>query len=354
MLAFIKSIVAAKRLLRLGGSIQGEIPVLDHYVDGQQAFLTLPTNEDTLPAGKQSMFWDSREGHALVEPITTDSHSVRCYRVLKQFGKEPSVGDKVWLSGWLGERPEDFGLVGVRDQKMPNGTMAYLAVAGPTWVIHVHGRNASRAETLRNFATIAALGFSQLSISLESDRPPDGLGIHRSYLGTREWTQVESAIRYAYGNGASRIILFGFSLGAMIIGQCLQRSALGQSVAGVVFDSPLIDIESTLRLQAEKAGERPNFASYGIRKILRSRIFRLLGLGLEYLPSLIVPLGRPALVLYSATDGYVCMQRIPEMSGPNPQGIFINFPGGRHCRLYNQNPERYSSALTNFLEQFGT
>lgn len=351
MLKYMKSVFAAKRLLRLGGPIYGEIPILECFSDGESSYITLPACEDTWPRGDQSMFWDNRQGHALVAAVVSEDPGIRRYRVLRNYGKNPKPGDKVWLSGWLGEKPEDFGLVGVVDQRMPNGTVAYFQSGGPKWVIHVHGRNASRAETLRNFQTIKELGYSQLSISLESDLKPDGLGIRRSYLGTKEWVQVESAIRFAYANGAQRIVLFGFSLGALIIGQCLQRSALGQSVAGAVFDSPLIDVEGTLKLQAMKAGESPNFASYGFSKILHSPVFRFLGLNLESSPSLITCLGRPALVFYSASDGYVSMQRIPEMKALNPQTAFIEFPGGKHCRLYNQEPERYTKALTQFLLQ---
>jgi len=67
---------------------------------------------------------------------------------------------------------------------------------------------------------------------------------------------------------------------------------------------------------------------------------------------LIRSLGRPALIFYSDVDGYVSMEKMPLLQALNKSGVFVSFPGGRHCRLYNQEPERYSSELVKFLKQF--
>lgn len=354
MFRFLKALIAAKRLMTLGGNIQGEIPVVAVHQEGNQQFVDLPLNADTAPDGLQSMFWNSRKGHSLVLPTTSTVPNLRRYLVVRNYGPPPTVGVMIWLSGWIGETPADFRLSDVEEIQMPNGTRAYLKRAGHKWVIHVHGRNASRAETLRNFQTIDELGFSQIALSLESDPPPAGLGLRKSHLGTKEWTQVESAIKFAYQNGAEQVTLLGFSLGAMIIGQCLQNSVIAQSVKALVFDSPLIDFTTTLDLQASKAGEEPGFAEYGLRKIAKSQLFKFLGLGLTEIPTLVKPLGRKMLVFYSPTDGYVSMEKIPEMKRLNPQARFEIFEGGRHCRLYNQEPERYSKLLVEFLRSLDT
>ena len=352
MFRYLKAIVAAKRLLTLGGKMTGEIEVLDVRQDQGAEYFVLPYNADTKPDGIQSLFWDSRSGHDLVESLEIAENKTRKYRLIRSFGKQLKKGDKVWLSGWLGENPEDLGLVGVIEIALPNGTLAYFQEAGDNWVIHVHGRNASRAETLRNFKTINNLGFSQLSISFESDPLPAGLGSRRSKLGTTEWLELEAVIRFAYQRGANKIILFGFSLGAMVTGECLRRSSLGQSVAALILDSPLIDFEATLNLQAAKAGQSPRFGSYGLSLITSSRLFRFIGLGIESIPNLVRPLGVPALVFYSQTDGYVSMDRIPQLQALNPQSEFVHFPYGRHCRLYNQDPALYDEKLTSFLTRF--
>ena len=86
--------IAAKRLLTLGGKIEGEIPVLRVWDEGELVKLALPLGPDTLPAGLQSMFWDSREGHSLVFPVEESSSSERIYSVQRNFGKQVNKGDK--------------------------------------------------------------------------------------------------------------------------------------------------------------------------------------------------------------------------------------------------------------------
>ena len=50
--------------------------------------------------------------------------------------------------------------------------------------------------------------------------------------------------------GARRVVLLGWSMGAAIGGAFLGRSRLARRVAAVVWDAPLLDWRSTLRLQA--------------------------------------------------------------------------------------------------------
>ena len=354
MLKLIKALFAAKRLVTLGGSIEGEIRVLDTFRKEDVEYVVLPSSADTLPGGQQSMFWNSRSGHALVEPISRSNSENRVFRVIRNYGSEISPGSKVWISGWIGQTPEDFGLSGVEQVPMPNKTLAYQQLKGHSWVIHVHGRNASRAETLRNFRAIGECGYSQLSISLESDAKPDGLGTTRSNLGLTEWHQVEMAVRYVQSRGAKAIVLLGFSLGAMIIGQFIKHSSYAENISGVVFDSPLIDFESTMALQARKAGESEQLAKYLLLKMKSSRLFRYFRLGVPEIPTLLTPIAKPLLVFYAMTDGYVSMDRMPQLQFLNPHGNFVHFQNGRHCRLYNQEPERYTKELVSFLKQVET
>ncbi|MFM8926683.1 MAG: hypothetical protein ACKOFA_00560, partial [Rhodoluna sp.] len=290
---FIKAAVAARRFLYLGSPLRGDIPVLKVLLDGSKTIIELPLNADTLPEGKHSLFWNDRNGHNLVMALPLTSNAVRSFEVLQSFGQKINPGDKVWLSGWNGQRPEHFGLNAVLDIKLSNNTSAYLQKGGKSWVIHIHGRTATRAEALRNFEAIQSLGFSQIAISHETDKPPLGLGTKRSYLGASEWKQVEIAVRYALDAGAEKIVLFGFSLGAIFIGEFLRNSVLADRIAGVIFDSPLIDFESTLNFQAKRAGYDSTLGSYGLELIQNSRVFRLLGLHQEAIPSLLRTINKP-------------------------------------------------------------
>jgi hypothetical protein len=84
--------------------------------------------------------------------------------------------------------------------------------SGNTWVIAVHGRGEDRQEMLRMLPPIAGEGLSTLVITYRNDlgapTSPDGL----YHLGNTEWREVQAAIAYARGHGASGIVLYGIRL----------------------------------------------------------------------------------------------------------------------------------------------
>ncbi len=345
---YLKAIYAAIRLQRLGGKISGEHKIQAVLPDSNQLIVQLPKSPDTLVPGVQSLFWNSREGHAIVKPLGSDSESVS-FELVKAFRNLPKKGDSVWLSGWLGESPKDFGFEAT-EEKLSNGTIALTSRKNSsTWVIHVHGRNATMAETYRNFKQFSDLGFNQLFLAHETDAKPYGLGKKRSFLGANEWRQVELAAQHALDQGASEIVLFGWSLGAMFVGQFLLNSKLANAVTGFVLDSPLIDYPSTLRLQATLAGLDEDFGNYVSWLLTKSKLLRALGYGYEKLPSILFHVDIPGLVLFSRTDGYVSMERIDELSAANANLSLLEFANGKHCRLYNQDPAMYQKAVSDFL-----
>ncbi len=111
-----------------------------------------------------------------------------------------------------------------------------------------------RAGTLRGIPIARRLGLTSLVVSFrnDGDAPPSYDG--RYNLGQGEWRDVEAGINYAIANGAERIVLFGWSLGAAI---ALQAAALSQSssrIAGMVLDAPVFDWRTTLAANAKAAG----------------------------------------------------------------------------------------------------
>jgi len=348
---YIKGMLAAIKLQILGSKITGEFKISSVVKNGSRTFVTLPRNQDTEVPGRQSLFWDSRAGHAVVQAVSRDSETVT-FELLKVFREEPEANADCWLSGWLGEVPEDFGFNNYETAQLANKTQAWLVRRSSSrWIIHVHGRNALRGETLRNLQQFDELGFNQLTISHESDSRPAGSGRRRSNLGATEWRQVEIAVNFAQDQGATEITLFGWSLGAMFVGQFLIQSSKRELVKKVILDSPLIDYPNTLRLQATLAGYSSSFGDYVAKLLLSSRVLKALGFGFRKLPTLLLALKVPALVLYSKSDGYVSMENIEDLKNLNQKLELVEFLKGRHCRLFNQNEELYKASIAAFISK---
>jgi predicted alpha/beta-fold hydrolase len=82
-----------------------------------------------------------------------------------------------------------------------------------TWAIFVHGWKADQQETLRMLPTVVEPGFPSLVITYRNDEgtPGNPDGFYR--FGATEWRDVEAAVQYALDQGASDIMLIGYSMG---------------------------------------------------------------------------------------------------------------------------------------------
>ena len=353
---FIARYVAMFRLIWLSERIRGEFPILEIRERNGTTQVQLPHNPDTEAEGLQSLFWNSRKGHCIVEPGEIEAGG-RWFNVLLSFGIPLERAKGAWLSGWLGESPEHFGIQNYEEAPLPNGTLCWQVRADQEkWVIHVHGRKTLIGETLRNFPLFSKLGFSQLSISHATDPKPFGLGKRQSNLGTTEWVQLEEAINYVKAMGAKQIVLFGWSLGGMIVGQYLRNSQTQTCIVGAIFDSPMFDVRNTLRLQATISNYDEGFAHEVCELISNSRILRLLGyprLAVDEFSLAKNPLNVsiPMLALYSSNDGYVEYRDVLIFAQLNPTTKLAELPGARHCRLRNSNAELYDWLLSDFTSK---
>lgn len=352
---YLVALVAAIRVLWLGSKIQGDFTISRVSELEGKTFVHLPINPDTQSYAKQSLFWNSRQGHVVVQRSDDGSTTDRRFIVLEIFGEEINVTNGAWLSGWLGDKPEHFGYSPDDLVTLGNGTRAIQVLAETDrWVIHIHGRKAGYAETLRNFQQLSDLGFSQLAISHETDPKPDGLGKTKSQLGAQEWTQVERAVEHAIANGATRIVLFGWSLGGMLVNQFLDRSKSTSVIAGAIYDSPLLDYRGTLQLQAGRAGIDRSIVTKSMKLISSSLMIRLLGfknVDISNLSALDRPLSTqvPSLLFHSSNDGYISMTGVYRYRELNPLTRLVEIQGARHCRLFNEDQEKYQKSIAEFV-----
>ena len=360
MIVYTKVLIAAINLMKMSGPIKAEVQVLELRNIENSIWVIVGGKLDRQSKGPQSLFWNSRAGHALVQvDFVQSSEGQIALKVLRIYKSElPTEGSSVSLSGWLGEHPEHFGLEGsFKELNMPNETKAWL-FPGTTdkWVIHVHGRRAGMGETLRNIKQFSALGYNQLTISMESDPKPFGLGKTKSNLGETEWTQIELAVLKAQNLGAKEIILFGWSQGAFMIGQFLRKSKHANSVNGAIFDSPLLDYRSTMQFHAQRAGISKRLGDRVIDAIQDSKVIKLFGyrnvnVDAISLTNRSVGVQIPFLILYSSTDGHVESFDVHLFAGHNESVSLVEIQGAKHCRLFNHDQEKYQSSISQWISE---
>ncbi len=358
MITSTKVLIAAINLMKMTGPIKGELKVLRRFIANNETFLVLRGRPERQSKGEQSLFWKSRTHHALVQfsPEHSNASEV-AYRLIRSYSNSvPKQGEAVSLSGWLGEVPEHFGLTGQYEHvQLSNSTKAWLFPSDSSrWIIHVHGRRAKMAETLRNVSHLAKYGFSQLTISMETDPQPFGLGKTKSNLGETEWLEIERAVLYAKSHGANEVLIFGWSQGCLITGQFLIRSHYSGLVTAAIFDSPLLDYRSTMRFHARRNGISEHLGDRVIDSIVKSKVIRLFGyknvrvdelsLGKNALPVRI-----PILVLYSLNDGHVEMEDVFDFEKINHNITLVEIEGAKHCRLYNHDKDTYLGSIDQFF-----
>ena len=100
------------------------------------------------------------------------------------------------------------------------------------WAIHVHGQGSARAQTLRGVESASRLGLSSLVISYRNDGEGPRSRDARSHLGESEWRDLEAALRFVAERGGTECVVFGWSLGATMALNTVQRSSLADNDQG--------------------------------------------------------------------------------------------------------------------------
>lgn len=233
------------------------------------------------------------------------------------------------------------------------GCVAWRFDGGPaaatTWAVFVHGRGAGLTQGLRVVPTLRAAGLTTLIPSYRGDdgAPPAS----RSGLGSHEWRDLEAAVRYAAAHGAERVVLIGYSMGAALITAFLRRSALADTVAGVVLDSPVLDWGAVLRHVA-RSRRLPAALVPATMTVsaLRARIdWRLLdALRGDHVH-------RPPVLLFHGTgDALVPSSLSDALAAAWPDTVtYHRVDGAPHVAAYNVDPRRYEWALQGFLARLG-
>ncbi len=219
-----------------------------------------------------------------------------------------------------------------------------------TWILYVHGRGIDRREqALRILPALRDAGFPVLVITYRNDvgapPAPDG----RYGWGRTEWMDLEAAARFAQLQGAEELVLFGVSMGGAITSMFLHESDLAALAVGLVLDSPVLDLEATVDVEADERGVPGIFV--GGAKTLATLRFDIDWRELDQVERA-AEFDVPVLLMHGSDDGTVPVASSDAFAAARPDIVdYERFQGAEHVRLWNEDPVRYETAVVGFLDE---
>jgi len=310
--------------------------------------VTLPNNHDTTRVGVWGLDWG--DGRAVIGEITDINPETVTRRLLE--GDRPTEGTDTRIDTWAyaTDPQTDFGLTYSTvdiEGKLGKFPAWYVPADGDTWVIAVHGRNASPGEALRALPRFHESGFPLLSVTHRNDvgAPDSPDGLH--HLGATEWEDVSAAVDYAVDNGARSVVLAGWSMGGAVVMSTLRNMDDPGLVAGVVLDSPVLDWSSTLDKQGELRS-LPGILTDVAKLIVEWRV----DVDLDDLDQRLIAadLTTPILLYCDIADETVAADASLEFAEAVPAELMtlVTTEVG-HTASWNEDPEAYEAALATFL-----
>lgn len=219
-----------------------------------------------------------------------------------------------------------------------------------TWVIFVHGYGNDRLEeSLRVIPSLVEQGFPVMAITIRNDvnATPSESGLR--YWGLEEWKDVDAAVELGVRKGAKDFVVIGSGYGASVVSTFLHESPNVDLVKGVIFESPVLDIEQVAIDYAADKGTPGLIAWFGRRLVA-------LRFGMDW--GALDQLGRasefdvPILLLYGAKDPVTSVAAFEDFAEAIPHLVIPErFEQAGHADLWNIDSERYETAIAEFLLQ---
>ncbi|HEU4808447.1 MAG TPA: alpha/beta fold hydrolase [Homoserinimonas sp.] len=337
--------------------------VVVRRVNRKAGTVTLSDHPDATVPGRYSLYFSGGRGYAKVGDIVAMAPGTVTRRLIAQVRGTLRAGMAARVSGIYFESPAELGLEfeDVIVETKPGPAPAWFIPANDAagrWVIQVHGRGADRKEAIRSVPVFRQAGFSSLLISYRNDGVAPDSSDGRYALGDTEWEDVEAAIRFALDRGATGIVLMGWSMGGAVVLQCVTRSPLSRVVRGVILDSPVVD---WIRVLDHQAG------ALRVPGPIRAAAYRLIGTPwgraftgqaaaidlarLDFVARA-AELSLPTLLMHSDSDTFVPSTGSRALAELRPDIVTeVPFAGAGHTRLWNYDEERWSRAITSWLDE---
>ncbi|KTR87696.1 alpha/beta hydrolase [Microbacterium testaceum] len=334
-------------------------------LDASAQTITLERTADTALPGRYGIFTTGTSDYLRLGSVVADDGKTVTRKLLTHVPADGSLAAEAAFSGWYFDEPEQLRLPVLSVQiETPVGLCPAWEFPADgdsgVWVVQVHGRGTTRAETLRAVPLFRALGITSLAVSYRNDgeAPRSASGTYT--LGATEWRDVESAIEYALHRGARRILLMGWSMGGAM---CLQTEALSAHrdvIAGLILESPVVDWRTVLRYQSRLL-KLPAPVLSLTERILDSRWGARLVRGGDAIPldrldrvAHAAELRHPVLILHSDDDGFVPSDASHALAAARPDLVTLEtFEVARHTKLWNYDETRFTRVIQDWVRQQG-
>ena len=328
--------------------------------------VTLPLNAATQAPGQYAIWFDSGRGYAQLGAVLAVDERARIVtrEVVSSRGVPLRVGLSARWSGVVPSQAVDVALpfTAVTVSTALGAAPAYRFDApidrppASTWAIHIHGQGASRASPLRGVPVAHRAGLTSLVVSYRNDHEAPSSRDRKSMLGQTEWRDVDAALDYAVAHGAERIILVGWSMGAMIALQLTRSSQHRKRIIGLCLIAPVVDWRSTI-LAAGRRARVPALVTRLALGALESPVWRR-ATGLQQSMRLVdlnwidngSDLNIPTLVLHSFGDRSVPIALSRAFADAHTGLVeLVTLPAAPHTLEWNRSPHLWESALSDWL-----
>ncbi len=217
-----------------------------------------------------------------------------------------------------------------------------------TWVVFVHGKGNDRlTESLRLMPSLVKQGFPVMAVTIRNDvgATPNDSGLR--YWGLEEWRDIDAAIDLGVRKGAKDFVIVASGYGASVASMFLHESAMVDLVKGVVFDSPVLDIEPVAE-QFASDHNTPGVVAWLGRRLVAVRF----GMDWRALDQVrrSDEFDVPILLLYGAQDPVTPVKTFEQFAASRPDIVTrVRFEQGGHADLWNIDAARYENAIAEFL-----
>ncbi|WP_185003077.1 MULTISPECIES: alpha/beta fold hydrolase [unclassified Curtobacterium] len=334
-----------------------------HAVDPVRMTVTIERTADTELQGRYSLWFGAGTGHMRVGEVlgTTDTTVTR--RIIAIDAGDPTAARRGRWGGWFYLTPGELDVpVEDIDIPTPNGPAPAWVVRADDpnapWAVLVHGRGVTRAETIRAVPVFRAAGYSVVLASWRNDgvAPPSVDG--RYGLGSTEWEDIDSVLRWLSAQNAQSVVLMGWSMGGAVVLQTLLRSRFAGLVDGVVLESPVVDWHAVLKSQSQLMG-LPRPVRKVAQRLLRTPVLhRLAGLqqpvDLRELDMVTrsAELTVPILLLHSDDDGFVPSSASHDLARARPDLVRLEVQTtARHTKLWNHDADWFDARILAWLTE---